>query len=87
MSYYAFMLLLAVDYGQTRYIMDSNQYHESNYSIERMGVDRYFGSVALAATGLKLLAPKKSQGFFLYLSGIQLITVTNNYSIGVQVKW
>ena len=84
--------LLVLDWGQTRYIARSDQYHEVNPLLGRNpstgDVDKYFaGSILLYNAMAYYLPPKWSKRLSYFVGGMEVIVVGNNARIGVKLQF
>lgn len=82
------MSLTAVDYLQTRAILDSNgRWKEGNPVISQRNVNEYFIGAALLETFLCVEGSKHSENVLWMVTGVQLQAVANNYALGVRVEF
>lgn len=91
--YYSALTLTTVDWAQTRYIAEHpDQYYEKNSTLGRHPsleeVDRYFAvSWAVEQIGARVLPRTWSRIWLASRLWVRVDMVTNNYSIGIGVKF
>ena len=90
-----YALLHAIDYGQTSYILDHEEWYEFNDIIEYMdeelgqtGVVLYFASsFAVSYFIADYLDHKYRKMFLIFANTVKISLVGHNYRIGVRIKF
>lgn len=87
-----FQTLWAVDWAQTRTIVKSPEFYETNPYLgkypSRKKVDRYFLTGALLHYGVsRTLSPKYRKAFQYFSIGYEANTIYRNYRLGINVSF
>lgn len=81
--FHAFIFSLAVDYGQTNYIVHSKNFSEINPIIKKIGPQTYFGGIALGAYALNKSNWKYKKPAFIFGTIIELGFITTNKQLKI----
>ena len=85
-------LFLIMDWGQTRYIANHEQYTENNAILGKhpstQSIDKYFMTTIALTNGIAYYIPDKYQNnWYITVGTLEGLTVIHNKSIGIGMRF